>query len=161
MFFKGVTRELNDDIKRMKLYFKLEEKYKKIIIIRKFFSRLKSIQHKKIFLKYSCDITPSSELGNVTFRHPLGIVIGGGAVLHDGVIIHQNVTLGALRFDSKERRGVFCNQIIKEGSIICAGAKVLGDVIVGKNCIIGANAVVTKDVPDNSVVVGYNKILKK
>ena len=96
------------------------------------------------------------------FRHTLGIVIGGYAELHSGVIIHQNVTLGALRFDEIERRGIPCSQKNGANTIICTGAKVLGDIIVGENCILGANAVVTKDVPDNMVVVGYNKqFLKK
>lgn len=77
----------------------------------------------------------------------------------DGVIIHQNVTLGALRFNA-ERRGVDCKQIIGRNTIICAGAKILGNVNIGENCIVGANAVVTKDIPDNSVVVGFNKVIE-
>lgn len=77
------------------------------------------------------------------------------------MIIHQNVTFGALRFDEIGRRGVFCEQFVGENSIVCTGVKVLGDVKIGKNCIIGANAVVTIDAPDDCVVVGYNKILPK
>lgn len=81
--------------------------------------------------------------------------------MEDDVIVHQNVTFGALRFSKEERRGISCNQIIKKGTIICAGAKILGDVTIGENCIIGANAVVTKNVPDGATVVGYNKIILK
>ena len=117
--------------------------------------------HKRIFRKFACDITPSCKLGNVVFRHPTGIVIGGGAVLADGVIIHQNVTFGALRFDGKEKRGIPCQQIVGQDTIIGCGAKVLGDVTIGKNCIIGANAVVTKDVPDDTTVVGFNTFIYK
>ena len=95
------------------------------------------------------------------FRHPTGIVIGGGAVLADGVIIHQNVTFGALRFDEKEKRGIPCQQIVGQDTIIGCGAKVLGDITIGKNCIIGANAVVTKDVPDGTTVVGFNTFIYK
>ena len=86
-------------------------------------------------------------------------MIGGGAILSDGVIIHQNVTLGALRFDVKEKRGIPCNQVVGENTIIGCGAKILGDVVIGKNCIIGANAVVTKDVPDCTTVVGFNTFI--
>lgn len=114
--------------------------------------------HKTIFIRYACDITPDCRLGNIIFRHPLGIVIGGGAHLANGVIVHQNVTFGALRFDEVTRRGVFCQQFVVENSIICAGAKILGDVTIGKNCLIGANAVVTQNVPDGHVAVGYNII---
>ena len=78
-----------------------------------------------------------------------------------GVIVHQNVTFGALRFDETERRGIMCYQYVGENTIIGAGAKVLGDVKIGKNCVIGANAVVTKNVPDNTTVVGYNRHIKK
>lgn len=77
----------------------------------------------------------------------------------DGVIIYQNVTFGALRFDKIERREVPCIQTVKSNTIICARAKVLGNVTIGKNCIIGANSIVTKDVHNNTVVVGYNKHL--
>lgn len=155
VFFKSFNEKLLIDIRRMHFYVnnkKLSSKF-----IKYFYTILINYYHKKIYYKYSCDITPSCQLGKVEFRHPLGIVIGGGAVLADGVIIHQNVTLGALRFNA-ERRGVDCKQIIGRNTIICAGAKILGDVIIGENCIIGANAVVTINVPDNSVVVGFNNV---
>ena len=42
---------------------------------------------------------------------------------------------------------------------VCAGAKLIGGIVIGENCIIGANAVVTKNVPDDSVVVSANKII--
>lgn len=129
--------------------------------LKKYYAIRRHFVFKHISREFSCEIFPEAQLGNVIFRHPLGIVIGGGARLSDGVIIHQNVTFGALRFDEKERRGIFCQQFVGENTIICAGAKILGDVTIGKNCIVGANAVVTKDVPDGATVVGYNKIIVK
>lgn len=161
LLWKGLHEELIALIHSMQKYKLLSEQYQHNYMLRVFYSLRFMQLHKKIFIKYSCDITPECQLGKVIFRHPLGIVIGGGARLSDGVIIHQNVTFGALRFDEIERRGVFCEQFVGENSIICTGAKVLGNVKIGKNCIIGANAVVTVDVPDNCVVVGYNKILPK
>lgn len=152
---------ITDDIATMQKYTRLSEQYHRNKILKKIFTLLKVYYHRKIFRNFACDITPECQLGKVIFRHPLGIVIGGGARLSDGVIIHQNVTFGALRFDDIERRGVFCEQFVGENSIVCTGAKVLGDVKIGKNCIIGANAVVTIDIPDDCVVVGYNKILPK
>ncbi|OPH36216.1 serine acetyltransferase [Moraxella lacunata] len=150
---------ITDDIAVMQKYARLAERYHRNLIFYKLFSLLKVYYHQKIFRHFACDIRPECELGKVIFRHPLGIVIGGGAKLADGVIIHQNVTFGALTFDEIERRGVFCQQIVGENSIICTGAKVLGDVHIGKNCIIGANAVVTKDVPDGYTAVGFNKLI--
>lgn len=161
LIFKNIYDDLMDLIHAMQRYKQLSIQYQHNYLLKNFFAVRSAQLHKKIFIKYSCDITPECKLGKVIFRHPIGIVIGGGANLSDGVIIHQNVTFGALRFDENERRGIFCEQFVGENTIICTGAKVLGDVKIGKNCLIGANAVLTVDVPDNSVVVGYNKILPK
>ena len=162
---KYLLRPLNEEIlnliRRMQRYNRNIEKYRNNKILRKINSLLVFLLHRRIFRKFACDITPGCQLGKVIFRHPTGIVIGGGAVLADGVIIHQNVTLGALRFDKKEKRGIPCNQVVGENTIIGCGAKILGDVTIGKNCMIGANSVVTKNVPDNTTVVGFNKFIIK
>lgn len=158
-----VIREINinKDIRKMMEYRNLLQKNQKNYLLKKIFSGLMNYYHNKIFIKYACDIIPEAQIGKVIFRHSLGVVIGGGAIIEDGVIIHQNVTFGALKFDPIERRGIMCKQHIKKNTIICTGAKILGNVTIGENCIVGANAVVTKDVPDGATVVGYNKIILK
>lgn len=158
MLFEERGTKFTKELKKMFFYYKLSKKYEKNFILKRIFLKLAWIKHDSIFYRFACDITPSSNLKNVTFRHPVGIVIGGGANLGDNVIIHQNVTLGALKFD-ENRRGISCKQIIGNNTIICAGAKILGDVVIGENCIIGANSIVTIDVPNGKKVVGYNKIL--
>ncbi|CBW14389.1 unnamed protein product [Haemophilus parainfluenzae T3T1] len=160
-FLRSLSEELIFLIRLMQRFNQNIERYKDSKFLRKINSLLVFLLHKRIFRKFACDITPSCKLGNVVFRHPTGIVIGGGAVLADGVIIHQNVTFGALRFDEKEKRGIPCQQIVGQDTIIGCGAKVLGDITIGKNCIIGANAVVTKDVPDGTTVVGFNTFIYK
>ena len=160
-FLRSLSEELIFLIRLMQRFNQNIERYKDSKFLRKINSLLVFLLHKRIFRKFACDITPSCKLGNVVFRHPTGIVIGGGAVLADGVIIHQNVTFGALRFDEKEKRGIPCNQVVGENTIIGCGAKILGDVTIGKNCMIGANSVVTKNVPDNTTVVGFNKFIIK
>ena len=160
-FLRSLSEELIFLIRLMQRFNQNIERYEDSKFLRKINSLLVFLLHKRIFRKFACDITPSCKLGNVVFRHPTGIVIGGGAVLADGVIIHQNVTFGALRFDEKEKRGIPCQQIVGQDTIIGCGAKVLGDVTIGKNCIIGANAVVTKDVPDDTTVVGFNTFIYK
>ena len=164
----GIIRKLiikeiniNKDIIKMMKYKRILQENKKNYFLKKLSSFLVDYYHNKIFIKYACDIIPNTQIGKIIFRHPLGVVIGGGAIIEDGVIIHQNVTFGALKFDPIERRGIMCKQHIKKNSIICAGAKILGDVTIGENCIVGANAVVTKNVPDGATVVGYNKIILK
>lgn len=160
-FLRSLSEELIFLIRLMQRFNQNIERYEDSKFLRKINSLLVFLLHKRIFRKFACDITPSCKLGNVVFRHPTGIVIGGGAVLADGVIIHQNVTFGALRFDEKEKRGIPCQQIVGQDTIIGCGAKVLGDVTIGKNCIIGANAVVTKNVPDDTTVVGFNTFIYK
>ena len=160
-FLRSLSEELIFLIRLMQRFNQNIERYEDSKFLRKINSLLVFLLHKRIFRKFACDITPSCKLGNVVFRHPTGIVIGGGAVLADGVIIHQNVTFGALRFDEKEKRGIPCNQVVGENTIIGCGAKILGDVTIGKNCMIGANSVVTKNVPDNTTVVGFNKFIIK
>jgi len=95
---------------------------------------------------------------SVKFNHPTGVVIGGGADIKKNVIIHQGVTLGAKDFDAITRRGVDCVQVIEEGVILGAGCKILGNVRVGRNSIVAANAVITRNVPENSVIYSNNKI---
>ena len=160
-FLRSLSEELIFLIRLMQRFNQNIERYEDSKFLRKINSLLVFLLHKRIFRKFACDITPSCKLGNVVFRHPTGIVIGGGAVLADGVIIHQNVTFGALRFDEKEKRGIPCNQVVGENTIIGCGAKILGDVTIGKNCMIGANSVVTKNIPDNTTVVGFNKFITR
>lgn len=96
-----------------------------------------------VFLPYAAQFNSS-----LILRHPIGIIIGEGVEISDNVIIFQNVTLG--RSDTY----VDSYPCIGENTIIYSGAVILGDIKIGKNCIIGANAVVTKDVADNSISVG-------
>ncbi|MDP0449542.1 serine acetyltransferase [Glaesserella parasuis] len=115
----------------------------------------------KIYYKYHCDIHPLCILGNnLSFRHPIGIVIGSGTEIKDNVTILQHVTLGGAKFDEMGF-GIPYKQIIGNNCIIGAGAKILGDLTIGDNCVIGANAVITKDIPDNCTVVGFNKIVHR
>lgn len=163
IIIKLIIKEINinSEIVKMKKYQNLLEKNRGNYFLKKIISAIVDYYHNRIFMKYSCDIIPEAQIGKVIFRHSIGVVIGGGAVIEDGVIIHQNVTFGALKFDPIQRRGIMCKQHIKKNSIICAGAKILGNVTIGENCIIGANAVVTKDIPAGATVVGYNKVILK
>ncbi len=159
-FFASKPERLNNAIIKQKKYYRLAQRYKNNYVLFKIYTCLWVRQNLYIQLKLGCEVVPTSECSEVIFRHPIGIIIGGGARLEKGVIVHQNVTFGALKFDGIERRGIMCYQYVGENSIIGAGAKILGDVKIGKNCTVGANAVVTKDVPDNTTVVGYNKQIK-
>ncbi len=96
------------------------------------------------------DIHPAATIGRRVFiDHGIGVVIGETAEVGDDVTIYQQVTLGGVSLSHGKR-----HPTIKEGAVIGAGAKVLGNITVGKNAKIGANSVVVKDVPDECTAVG-------
>lgn len=84
----------------------------------------------------------------VRFPHPVGIVIGDGAIIEDDVTILQNVTIG--RRNGRDPR----NPHIKKKASLQAGAVIVGPITIGEGAIVGANSVVLNDVDDGLVVVG-------
>jgi serine O-acetyltransferase len=96
------------------------------------------------------EIHPGAIIGDGFFiDHGMGVVIGETAVIGDNVTVYQGVTLGGT---GKERgKG---HPTIGNNVVVGTGAKVLGNINIGDNAYIGANAVVIKDVPPNSTVVG-------
>lgn len=83
--------------------------------------------------------------------HPTSIVIGEGVTIESNVKIYQGVTLGG-RIIGDWENGNYPH--IHDNTVIFSGAVIVGKVIIGRNCIIGANSVVTTDIPDNSTAVG-------
>ena len=96
------------------------------------------------------EIHPAVKIGkNFFIDHGMGIVIGETTVIGDNVSIYQGVTLGGTKWEKRKR-----HPSISDNVVIGAGAKVLGPITVGKNSKIGANSVVTRNVPSNTIVVG-------
>ncbi len=96
------------------------------------------------------DIHPAAKIGNRVFiDHGFGVVIGETTIIEDDVIIYQGVTLGGVSLIQGKR-----HPTIKKGAVIGAGAKVLGNIIIGEKAKIGANSVVVKNVPDCSTAIG-------
>ncbi len=104
------------------------------------------------------EIHPGAVLGKrIFFDHGMGIVIGETAIVGDDCVIFHGVTLGGVS-SSKTKR----HPTLKNNVVVGTGAKILGNITIGNNSKIGANAVVLKDVPDNSVAVGIPaKVIKK
>lgn len=88
---------------------------------------------------------------SLDLKHPTGIVIGDGVIIEERVQIYQNVTLGGARIGDYQANNY---PEIGSGTTIFAGAVIVGKVRVGRDCIVGANAVVTHDIPDYSTAVG-------
>lgn len=87
--------------------------------------------------------------------HLIGIVIAGDTVIGQNCTIFHQVTIG---IDEIKNDGA---PIIGDNVFIGAGAKIIGNVCIGNDSRIGANAVVTKDVPEKVTVVGVNRIIDK
>ena len=103
------------------------------------------------------EIHPKAKIGkNLFIDHGMGVVIGETSEIGDNVTIYHMVTLGGISpsIDSSNQRNVKRHPTLKNNVVVGSGAQVLGPVVVGENAKIGANAVVTKDVPENSVMVG-------
>ena len=96
------------------------------------------------------EIHPSATIGRGLFiDHGMGVVIGETTVIGDNVTLFQGVTLGGTGKEKGKR-----HPTIGDNVVIGTGAKVLGRITVGNDSMIGANAVVIRDVPEHSTVVG-------
>ena len=96
------------------------------------------------------EIHPGAQLGQGVFiDHGMGVVIGETAVVGDDVTIYHGVTLGGVSLDEGKR-----HPTVGDGVTIGAGAKVLGNIVVGDGSRIGANSVLVRSVDAGSVVVG-------
>ena len=96
------------------------------------------------------EIHPAAKIGkNMFIDHGLGVVIGETSEIQDNVLIYHGVTLGGNTLKKGKR-----HPTIKNNVIIGAGAKILGPVIIGEGARVGANAVVTKNVPNKTTFMG-------
>ncbi|MEE0777389.1 MAG: hypothetical protein UJ210_00025 [Massilimicrobiota sp.] len=132
---------------RIKMYIKfITNKNNDVILLKKFCS-------KQLRKKYCIIIKHNTIIGNnLIMPHPQNIIIGLYCRIGNNCTIYQDVTIG----QNKNKYPTIGNNVI-----IYAGAKIIGDVHVGDNAIIGANAVVTKDIPLNAIVGGIPaKVIK-
>ncbi len=96
------------------------------------------------------DIHPAAQIGSRVFiDHGTGVVIGETSIIEDDVIIYQGVTLGGVSLTHGKR-----HPTIKKGAVLGAGAKILGNIVIGERAKVGANSVVVKEVPDCSTAIG-------
>ena len=96
------------------------------------------------------EIHPGAVIGRRFFiDHGMGVVIGETAEVGDDVMLYHGVTLGGRTRDAGKR-----HPTLGDGVAVGAGAKILGPVTIGAGSVVGANAVVTRDAPEDSVLVG-------
>jgi len=104
------------------------------------------------------EIHPGAQIGQEFFiDHGAGVVIGETTIIGDKVTVFQGITLGGTGKEKGKRHPTIGSNVV-----VGAGAKVLGNINIGDNVNIGANAVVIRDVPSDSTVVGIpGRIAKK
>ena len=103
------------------------------------------------------EIHPNAKIGkNLFIDHGMGVVIGETSDIGDNVTIYHMATLGGIApsINSDDQRNIKRHPTLKDNVVVGSGAQILGPVIIGENAKIGANAVVTKDVPENAVMIG-------
>jgi len=105
-------------------------------------------------LLHNSDIYCNLKGRDIHMPHPYGIIIHSHTIIGHHVTIMQQVTLGGSKIGINEA------PVIEDYVYIGAGAKVLGKVRIGHHAVVGANAVVTRDVPAGATVVGANRIIK-
>ena len=103
------------------------------------------------------EIHPGAKIGkNLFIDHGMGVVIGETSEIGDNVTIYHMATLGGIApsINSNDQRNIKRHPTIGDEAVVGSGAQVLGPITVGRCAKIGANAVVTKDVPEKAVMVG-------
>ena len=96
------------------------------------------------------EIHPGAKIGRRLFiDHGMGVVIGETSIVGDDVTLYQGVTLGGTGKEHGKR-----HPTLEDNVVVGGGAKILGNITVGRNSRIGAGSVVLRNVPDNSTVVG-------
>ena len=103
------------------------------------------------------EIHPKAKIGkNLFIDHGLGVVIGETSEIGNNVTIYHMVTLGGISpsINSDSQRQVKRHPTLMDNVVVGSGAQILGPIVIGKNSKVGANAVVTKDVPENAVMIG-------
>ena len=123
-------------------------KYKRILFP---FFVISWIKLKHLGYKYSFDISYKAQIGdNFQIAHYGYIIIPSKTIIGDNCRVRPGVVIGVRDIYTKENSGTIIGSNVEFG----VGAKIMGPITIGDNVMIGANAVVTKDIPPNSVVVG-------
>ncbi len=126
-----------------------------------FLNKIRAMRiHNKNIKLFGCEIYPQAIIGEGLYiPHCTGIIVGSTTELGKNCTIYPNVVFGAKYSPNKKnpkgRRHAKCG----DNCVFGANASIIGDITIGNNVTVGAGAVVTKDIPDNAIVVGNNRII--
>lgn len=105
---------------------------------------------------YASDVHPAARIGKGSFFvHHFNIVIGPSVIIGENCTIFNGVTLGD---NGKQRHAC---PVVGDNVFLSTGVKAVGPVTIGNNSIVGANSVVLKDIPENSLAVGIPAVVKR
>lgn len=139
-FFQNASASIVSDIRLMNLLVRCRAR------------RLAGILSRRMQRRFGVYISIDATIpSTVRFPHPVGIIIGRGVIIGERVTVYQNVTLGG-RDLGDAYSGNY--PAIGNDTVIFAGAVIAGQVHIGKECRVGANAVVLTNVPDGATAVG-------
>jgi serine O-acetyltransferase len=113
--------------------------------------------------RYCCEIHCANMDKSVLFAHHARGCTIVAAKICKNVVIYQNVTIGSnMKYNKVNKKWENVGSpIIGENVVIADGAKILGPIIIGKNTVVGAGAIITKDIPENSITYGVNQYKTK
>jgi serine O-acetyltransferase len=104
------------------------------------------------FVLFGVEVPPRLSVGpGLVLMHTQGTVLGAASI-GANVTLYQQVTLGAREMDFAYTLSL--RPVVEDDVVVGAGAKVLGGLVLGKGCVVGANAVVLNDVPSGCVAIG-------
>jgi len=124
---------------------------------------LKNIAHNLLEKLYCCEINCMEIDKSILFAHHARGCTIIASKIYENVVILQNVTIGSnLKFNkSKKEWENVGNPIICKNVVIADGAKIFGPIIIGENTVVSAGAIITKDIPANSIAYGVNQVRPK
>lgn len=118
--------------------------------------------HNRNIKRYNCEIYPQADIGTGLYiPHCVGIVVGNTTVLGNNCTIFPNVVFGAAYHSGESNPKGRRHPLVGDNCVFGANSTIIGAITVGDNVTVGAGAVVSKDIPDNTVVVGHNRIISK
>jgi serine O-acetyltransferase len=124
-------------------------------MVRKLYSLIYHVAYKLVQIITGIELPCEVVVGrNFVIDHFGGIIISGYAKFGDNCRVRSGVVVGLQRVEEK------CAPIVGNNVDIGSGAKLLGPIRIGDNVLIGANAVVLCDIPDNSIAVGVPAVVK-
>jgi len=157
LYFWNDTISEGTNRKAVKRFMKANRLYHKG---NKIFQVIAMLMNNRNIKKYNCEIYPQATIGEGFYiPHCVGIVVGSTTVLGKNCTLYPNVVFGSKLSPNGKAPEGRRHAIVGDNCVFGANSSIIGDISIGNNVTVGAGAVVTKDVPDNAIVVGVNKII--